>query len=149
MVVYAKPAFGGPERVLDYLGRYTHRIAISNSRLLKSEDEQVTFTYKDYKHEQKVKVMTLCADEFLRRFFLHVLPDGFQRIRHYGLLGDRHRAEHLARCRELLTVPIPIPPAAPDYRQQCQQLSGQDPLRYPQCKTGLMMRIAILVPAAR
>ena len=93
--------------------------------------------------------MTLSADEFLRRFLLHVLPDGFQRIRHYGLLGNRHRAENLARCRELLAVPIPIPQPEPDYRQRCRQLNGQDPLRCPQCKTGQMVRIAILVPVAR
>jgi hypothetical protein len=92
--------------------------------------------------------MTLSADEFLRRFLLHVLPDGFQRIRHYGLLGNRHRAENLARCRELLAVPDRIPPPEPDYRH-CRQLSGQDPLRCPQCKSGQMVRIAILVPAAR
>ncbi|HKE22596.1 MAG TPA: IS91 family transposase [Bryobacteraceae bacterium] len=148
-VVYAKPPFGGPERVLEYLGRYTHRVAISNNRLREYKNGQVTFTYKDYKHEQKQKVMTLSADEFLRRFLLHVLPDGFQRIRHYGLLGNRHRAEHLARCRELLAVPTPIPPAEPKYHQRRQQLSGQDPLQCPQCKTGHMVRIAILAPAPR
>jgi hypothetical protein len=148
-VVYAKPPLGGPERVLDYLGRYTHRVAISNNRLLELKDGQVTFTYKDYKHQQRQKVMTLSAEEFLRRFLLHVLPDGFQRIRHYGLLGNRHRAENLARCRELLAVPVPIPQPEPDYLERCRQLSGQDPLRCPQCKTGQMVRIAILVPVAR
>jgi len=148
-VVYAKPPFGGPERVLDYLGRYTHRVAISNNRLLDMQDGRVTFSYKDYKHAQQQKVMTLSADEFLRRFLLHVLPDGFQRIRHYGLLGNRHRAENLARCRELLAVPVPIPQPEPDYRERCRQLSGQDPLRCPQCKTGQIVLIAILLPAAR
>ena len=148
-VVHAKPPFGGPERVLDYLGRYTHRVAISNNRLLELKDGQVTFTYKDYKHEQRRKVMTLSADEFLRRFLLHVLPDGFQRIRYYGLLGNRHRAENLARCRELLAVPVPIPQPEPDYRERCRQLNGQDPLRCPQCKTGQMVRIALLLPIAR
>jgi hypothetical protein len=147
-VVYAKAPFGGPERVLDYLGRYTHRVAISNNRLLDMKDGQVTFTYKDYKHEQQQKEMILSADEFLRRFLLHVLPDGFQRIRHYGLLGNRHRAENLAHCRELLAVPVPIPQPEPDYRDRCRQLSGQDPLRCPQCKTGQMVRIAILPPVA-
>jgi hypothetical protein len=148
-VVHAKPPFGGPERVLDYLGRYTHRVAISNNRLLELKDGQVSFTYKDYKHEQRRKVMTLSADEFLRRFLLHVLPDGFQRIRHYGLLGNRHRAENLGRCRELLSVPVPIPQPEPDYRDRCRQLSGQDPLLCPQCKRGQMVRTAILVPVAR
>jgi len=124
-------------------------LAISNHRLLDMHDGQVTFRYKDYKHAQQQKVMTLSADEFLRRFLLHVLPDGFQRIRHYGLLGNRHRAENLARCRELLAVPVRIPPPEPDYRERCRQLSGQDPLRCPQCKIGQMVRIAILVPVAR
>jgi hypothetical protein len=92
--------------------------------------------------------MTLSADEFLRRFLLHVLPDGFQRIRHYGLLGNRHRAENLARCRELLAVPAPIPQPNLDYRERCRKMNGQDPLRCPQCKTGLMVRIATLLPVA-
>ena len=148
-VVYAKPPFGGPERVLDYLGRYTHRVAISNHRLIALKDGQVTFAYKDYKHEQRPKLMTLSADEFLRRFLLHVLPDGFQRIRHYGLLGNRHRAENLARCRELLAMPAAIPQPASDYRERCRQLGAQDPLRCPKCKTGQMLRMAILLPIAR
>jgi hypothetical protein len=147
-VVYAKPPFGGPERVLDYLGRYTHRVAISNHRLIELKDGKVTFAYKDYKHEQRQKVMTLSADEFLRRFLLHVLPDGFQRIRHYGLLGNRHRAENLARCRELLAMPAPIPQLTCDYRERCRQLGGQDPLQCPKCNTGQMVRIAILLPIA-
>jgi hypothetical protein len=148
-VVYAKPPFGGPERVLHYLGRYTHRVAISNHRLIELKNGQVTFAYKDYRHEQRQKVMTLSADEFLRRFLLHVLPDGFQRIRHYGLLGNRHRAENLTRCRELLAMPAPNPPPGCDYRERCRKLGGQDPLRCPKCKTGQMVRIAILLPIAR
>jgi predicted Zn-ribbon and HTH transcriptional regulator len=143
-VVYAKPPFGGPERVLDYLGRYTHRIAISNNRLIELKDGKVTFAYKDYKHEQRQKVMTLSADEFLRRFLMHVLPDGFQRIRHYGLLGNRHRAENLARCRELLGVVAPPTETQRDYRERYRQLTGQDPLRCPQCQIGEMQRIAVL-----
>jgi predicted Zn-ribbon and HTH transcriptional regulator len=143
-VVYAKPPFGGPERVLDYLGRYTHRIAISNNRLIELKDGQLTFTYKDYKHEQRQKVMTLSADEFLRRFLLHVLPDGFQRIRHYGLLGNRHRAENLARCRELLGVSAPMSEPQGDYRERHRQLTGEDPLRCPQCRVGQMLRVAVL-----
>jgi hypothetical protein len=143
-VVYAKPPFGGPERVLDYLGRYTHRIAISNNRLIELKDGRVTFAYKDYKHEQRQKVMTLSADEFLRRFLMHVLPDGFQRIRHYGLLGNRHRAENLARCRELLGVVTPTIETQRDYRERYRQLIGQDPLRCPQCQIGEMLRIAVL-----
>jgi hypothetical protein len=143
-VVYAKPPFGGPEQVLDYLGRYTHRIAISNNRLIELKDGKVTFTYKDYKHAQRQKVMTLSADEFLRRFLMHVLPDGFQRIRHYGLLGNRHRAENLARCRELLGVVAPTAEPQRDYRERYRQLTGEDPLRCPQCRIGQMIRIAVL-----
>jgi hypothetical protein len=143
-VVYAKPPFGGPDRVLEYLGRYTHRVAISNDRLKELKDGQVSFAYKDYKDEQRHKEMTLSADEFLRRFLLHVLPDHFQRIRHYGLLGNRHRAENLARCRELLAMPAPIPPPARDYRQRWKQLTGHDPLQCPKCQKGTMVRIAIL-----
>lgn len=143
-VVYAKAPFGGPEKVLDYLGRYTHRVAISNNRLQELKDGQVTFTYKDYKHEQRRKVMTLPADEFLRRFLMHVLPDGFQRIRHYGLLGNRHRAENLARCRELLAMPVPVPQPPGTYQERSQQLTGLDPLQCPKCKGGKMVRIARL-----
>ncbi len=143
-VVYAKPPFGGPERVLDYLGRYTHRVAISNNRLKELKDGQVTFTYKDYKHGQQHKVMTLCADEFLRRLLLHVLPNSFQRIRHYGLLGNRHRAQNLARCRELLAMPVSIVEPRRDYRERLQQLGVNDPWLCPQCQSGTMVRIALL-----
>src|SRR5437667_12669 len=102
-VVYAKPAFGGPMQVLRYLGRYTHRVAISNHRLLALEQERVTFRWKDYAHGGKQGKMTLVATEFLRRFFLHVLPKGFVRILHFGFLANRFRAPHLALCRQLLT----------------------------------------------
>ena len=143
-VVYAKAPFGGPDRVLDYLGRYTHRVAISNNRLKELKDGQVTFAYKDYKHEQRHKLMTLSADEFLRRFLLHVLPNSFQRIRHYGLLGNRYRAQNLARCRELLALPEPIPLPGRNYRERWQQLTGHDPLQCPKCNRGKMLRIAPL-----
>jgi hypothetical protein len=91
-VVYAKPPFGGPEQVLAYLSRYTHRVAIANSRLIKLEDGRVSFRWRDYRHGAQSKVMTLTAEEFIRRFLLHALPDGFQRIRHYGLLAARRQA---------------------------------------------------------
>jgi hypothetical protein len=109
-VVYAKPAFGGPLQVLRYLGRYTHRVAISNHRLLAFDGEHVTFRWKDYAHGGKQRKMTLAATEFLRRFFLHVLPKGFVRIRHFGFLANRFRASQLARCRQLLTMDLPLPP---------------------------------------
>jgi hypothetical protein len=118
-VVYAKRPFAGPEQVLDYVGRYTHRVAISNHRLLDIAEGKVTFRYKDYRHDAQKKTMILQAEEFIRRFLLHVLPDGFQRIRYYGFLGNRYREQKLAHCRELLGMPTPEPPAletAKDYR---------------------------------
>ena len=103
-VVYAKPPFGGPEHVLRYLGRYTHRMAISNHRLIAFDGQNVTFRWRDYAHGAKKRTMTLEATEFLRRFFLHVLPKGFVRIRHYGLLANRFRAEVLPLARKLLAI---------------------------------------------
>jgi hypothetical protein len=105
-VVYAKPPFGGPEQVLKYLARYTHRVAISNQRLVSLEGGQVTFRYKDYAADRQDKTMTLGAEEFLRRFSQHILPLGFVKIRHYGLLGNRYRQERLALCRRLLLVVV-------------------------------------------
>ena len=142
-VVHSKPPFGGPAQVLKYLARYTHRVAISNSRLLKLEGEQVTFRYKDYADAHQHKTMTLDALEFLRRFVQHVLPKGFMKIRHYGLLASRHRAEKLRCSRQLLllvnlatalacaelTLPGKaerIEPAAPPY---CAHCGGQRFLR--------------------
>lgn len=101
-VVYAKPPFGGPERVLKYLARYTHRVAISNQRLIALSDGQVTFRWRDYAADNAIKEMTLDVKEFTRRFLLHILPRGFVRIRHYGLLANRCRREKLERCRKLL-----------------------------------------------
>jgi len=105
-VVYAKRPFGGPAQVLKYLARYTHRVALSNHRLVKLEDGRVTFRYKDYADEHKSKTMTLDACEFLRRFVTHVLPLGFTKIRHYGLLANRFRAARLATARRLLLVSV-------------------------------------------
>ena len=108
-VVYAKRPFAGPSQVLAYLARYTHRVAIANSRLLSLSDGNVRFRWRDYKDDNKSKVMELEAGEFIRRFLLHVLPDGFHRIRHYGLFANGHRADKLALCRKLLKVaPNPI-----------------------------------------
>ena len=118
-VVYAKPALGGPLQVLRYLGRYTHRVAISNHRLLAFDGEHVTFRWRDYAHGNKSRVMKLHAIEFLRRFFLHVLPKGFVRIRHFGFLANRHRAALVALCRQLLNTTASEPaltaPAAPTW----------------------------------
>jgi Putative transposase len=101
-VVYAKPPFGGAEHVLNYLARYTHRVAISNHRLVAFENDRVSFRWRDYAHGGKKKIMTLSADEFLRRFLLHVLPGGLVRIRHFGLFANRRRKAALERCRALL-----------------------------------------------
>ena len=103
-VIYAKPPFGGPEAVLAYLSRYTHRVAISNSRLISADAETVTFRWKDYriKNSERQKVMQLATGEFIRRFLIHVLPDGFHRIRHYGLLASAGRKANIAKIRTLL-----------------------------------------------
>ena len=110
-VVYAKRPFGGPDAVLAYLSRYTHRTAIANSRLVTFDGERVTFKWKDYraKGDARYKLMTLDADEFIRRFLIHVLPDGFHRIRHYGLFANANRANNIALARRHLAVPDPTP----------------------------------------
>lgn len=129
--VYAKPPFAGPEAVLAYLSRYTHRVAISNRRLLAFDAAGVTFRYKDYRRDggQRQRVMTLATDEFIRRFLLHVLPRGFHRIRHYGLLASSARKDSLARARDLLAVAPPPdddPPEEPrDVRRPCPCCGGQ------------------------
>jgi hypothetical protein len=125
-VVFAKPPFGGPEQVLAYLGRYTHRVAIANSRLVGLDQGKVSFRWKDYRHHDKAKLMTLRADEFIRRFLLHTLPDGFHRIRHYGLFANGHRAAKLAQCRLLLAAPTPSAQTSPaDYREHYRCLTGR------------------------
>jgi hypothetical protein len=143
-VVYAKPPFGGPQQALEYLGRYTHRVALSNERILAVHNGEVTFQWKDYRHKDrhKSRVMTLTADEFIRRFLLHALPAGFQRIRHFGLLANRHREQRLALCRHLLTGPAAnlLPPPAL-CRQLSQALAARPPLRCPQCGAGVMVRL--------
>ena len=143
-VVYAKAPFGGPEHVFRYLGNYTHRIAISNHRLLEVRDARVRFRYKDYAHGPLMKEMSLSATEFIRRFLLHVLPSGFMRVRHYGLLANRHREDKLARCRELLGCAAP-PPLEPGVKESLQQsikrLTGVDILRCPWCGGGPMRLI--------
>ena len=154
-VVYAQPPFGGPRPVLKYLARYTHRVAISNQRLIDLEHGQVRFTYKDYAAGARLKIMSLAAGEFLRRFLLHVLPRGWVRIRHYGFLANRVRTQRLALCRRLLGLaptpaassplpaspPVPSLPAAP----------GAPEPRCPRCGQGQMLVIEILpaLPSTR
>jgi hypothetical protein len=149
--VYAKPPFGGPAQVLDYLGRYTHRVALANHRLLALADGQVTFRLKDYRQENRLTTMTLEAAEFIRRFLLHVLPDGFVRIRHYGFLSNRHRAAKLAQCRQLLGVPDAAdsaPPPPQDWRTRYEALTGEPVDRCPACHQGRLVRVETLPPLA-
>jgi hypothetical protein len=145
-VVYAKRPFGGPAKVLEYLGRYTHRVAIANSRLVDMTDGRVSFLWKDYRHHDKRKVMTLDADEFIRRFLLHVLPNGFHRIRHYGYLANGHRAAKLAQCRQLLSAPAPQDTGVVgDYRLRYLQLTGRSLVICPCCGGG-MINVAAIPP---
>jgi hypothetical protein len=147
--VYAKRPFGGPAQVLDYLGRYTHRVAISNHRLLGIDARQVTFSWRDYRHQNQVRTMTLPADEFIRRFLLHVLPDGFVRIRHYGLLSNCQREQKLARCRELLGAPSTGTPQPErrDWKTRYQALTGELIDLCPQCRVGRLLPVEVLQPA--
>ena len=130
-VVYSKPPCAGPEVVLKYLARYTHRVAISNSRLVHASDDEVTFLWKDYRGGGKHKEMTLRLEEFARRFLQHVLPHGFVRTRHYGLLGNRGRQEKLALSRRLLVVEAVV-------RQTAAAGMAEEPPRCPECGRGVM-----------
>jgi hypothetical protein len=151
-VVYAKPPFGGAEQALRYLGRYTHRVAISNQRLLALTGREVSFQWKDYRHKRKEKprVMTVAVDEFNRRFLLHTLPPGFQRIRHFGFLANCHRKEKLVLCRQLLAAPIAdLLPLAQALEHGQRLVQKEEPLTVcRRCGIGVMWRVAIL-PAFR
>lgn len=152
-VVFAKPSFAGPEAVYDYLGRYTHRVAISNNRIIEIEDEKVSFRWKDYRDGNQHKTMTLAADEFIRRFLLHVLPLGFHRIRYYGFLGNRYRKDRLALCRELLNMHTDTDKqqhdaACADYRDRYEALTGVSLYQCPKCQTGRMLTLERLAPRA-
>ncbi len=152
-VIYAKRPFGGPHQVLDYLGRYTHRVAISNHRLVSLDNGNVTFTWRDYRHDNQQRRLTLTAHEFMRRFLLHTLPRGFQRLRHFGLLSNRARRRNLAACRQLLgaaddqsanqLLPQPCDPHA-----LYQSLTGESLTRCPACRNGQMQPIQLIAPAA-
>jgi Putative transposase/Transposase zinc-binding domain len=150
-VVDSKRPFAGPEQVLRYLARYTHRVAISNHRLVKATDDRVTFTWKDYRHDGRVAMMKLAPDEFIRRFLLHVLPDRFQRIRHYGFLANGHRKAKLASIRQLLP-PTPQQSGSsgtqhkPAGDRQSPELATPDDEWKPTCPLcgGLMLIIEIL-----
>ena len=143
-VVYSKAPFAGPEKLLRYLGHYTHRVTISNARLLSCDDGQVTFHYRDRTAGDIRKTLTLPADEFLRRFLCHVLPSGFQRIRHYGLLANRSKQDNLARCRELLGVAAPQPPRKKSLAEWVLLLLGIDVNRCPRCGEAGLQRTKVL-----
>jgi putative transposase/transposase-like zinc-binding protein len=153
-VVYAKPPFAGPQQVVHYVGRYTHRVAISNHRLLDIGDGAVRFSWKDYRDNQQQKTMTLPAEEFIRRFLLHVLPEGFQRIRYYGLLGNRYRQKKLARCRQLLGMTssdetLPAQEPQKDYRDRYEDLTGSSLRECPVCHQGNMILVEVIATAGK
>lgn len=151
-VVYAKRPFGGPKQVLEYLGRYTHKTAISNHRILDVSQQGVQFAYKDYRSEGKKKTMKLEGEEFLRRFTLHILPGGFRRMRHYGIVSNTQKKEALATCRRDLLpgVALPVCKDRKTLREQAAKklFKGDDPMRCPCCKEGQLQRIG-LIPRQR
>jgi hypothetical protein len=147
-VVYSKAPFAGPQKLLTYLGHYTHRVAISNHRLISCDDGQVVFNYRDRAAGDVRKTLSLAAEEFLRRFLCHVLPAGFQRIRHYGLLASRSKKEGLSRCRELLHAPASPPPAKKTVAEWVLVLWGIDVHRCPRCGQAALQR-SLLLPQPR
>jgi hypothetical protein len=148
-VVYCKKPFEKTQNVIDYLGRYTHRIAISNHRLVKLENGEVSFRWRDYRDQNKVKIMPLAADEFIRRFLLHVLPVGFVKIRHYGFLGNRCRKEKLAKCRALLSCAKQekTEEKTETWQETLLRLTGFDVAKCPSCGERAMRTIKIMQPA--
>ena len=144
-VTYCKEIYRRPEKVIDYLGRYTHRVAISNYRIKTIDNEKVTFSYKDYQDNNRKKLMTLSVDEFIRRFLLHVLPHGYYRIRYYGLFSNRNRSQNIEWCRRLLKVTKTE--AKPfDLLNALFELTGIDFSRCPRCQKGEMLIIKHLEP---
>jgi hypothetical protein len=148
-VAYCKTPFKKTQAVIDYLGRYTHRIAISNHRLVRLEDDDVTFRWRDYADDNKTKVMTLAAHEFIRRFLLHVLPDRFVKIRHYGLLANRCRREKIERARNLLGVPAEPSQEekAETWQERLLRMTGFDVTRCPNCGERTMRTVETITPA--
>jgi Putative transposase/Transposase zinc-binding domain len=148
-VVYCKPPFDGAKGVLQYLGRYTHRIAISNNRILNIRDGNVSFLWRDYADNNRQKAMTLKADEFIRRFLLHVLPSRYVRIRHFGLLANRNRKDAIALCRELLgngKIVTKENDRLETWQEQLFRICGIDVTVCPVCQKGRMFRTALLLP---
>jgi hypothetical protein len=142
-VVYSKKPFAGPEQVLEYLGRYTHRVAISNHRLVAVDNTKVSFKYRDRKDNDTLKIITLNAAEFVRRFLLHVLPDGFMRIRHFGFLANRCKSQTLSRCRKLMGLPAQLPQSPTKTTAELMlELTGIDLTKCPICQNGIMRILA-------
>jgi hypothetical protein len=147
-VVYCKPPFDGAEGVLQYLGRYTHRIAISNNRILTAEDGTVTFRFRDYSDGNTQKIMSLKIDEFIRRFLLHVLPKRYVRIRHFGLLANRSRKDNITLCRELLgTCTATVKEKKESWQEQLLRICGIDVTACPVCQKGRMFTVDELLPS--
>lgn len=149
-VVYCKPPFDGAKGVLQYLGRYTHRIAISNNRILTADNGTVTFRWRDYSDDNKQKTMTLKTDEFIRRYLLHVLPDRYVRIRHFGLLANRNRKDNISLCRKLLGTSAVIEPdkeKKETWQEQLLRICGIDVTVCPVCRKGRMSRVDELPPS--
>jgi hypothetical protein len=149
-IVYAKKPFGSPQTVLDYLGRYTHRVALSNERILSVQNAQVTLSYRDRKDGDQKKTVSLEAHEFIRRFLLHVLPDGFMRIRHFGFLANRAKKHALAQCRKLLKLDAALPEIPKKSAHDLLlELTGIDLNRCPSCHQGTLIVVAELPPISR
>jgi predicted Zn-ribbon and HTH transcriptional regulator len=148
-IVYAKRPFAGPQQVLEYLGRYTHRVAISNNRIVSITNDKVTFTYKDRKRNDEVKSMTLDADEFIRRFLLHVLPRGFMKIRYFGFLANTNKKKCVPLLRKLIDPSARLPDKISETVQEMMlRLTGEDITCCPQCKKGRMVKLRKLAKPA-
>jgi hypothetical protein len=147
-VVYIKEPFASPQAVVKYLGQYTHRIAISNHRIISFENGMVTFSWKDYADNYKRKTMTLTCVEFIRRFLLHVIPKGFMRIRHYGFLANRNRKTKLAQCRIFFRKSPPVKKTGKrtSWIEAFKDLHGYDPRRCKECKLGIMEIVMVISP---
>lgn len=145
-ITYCKPPFGGAEQVLEYIGRYTHRVAISNRRIVSVEHGRVTFKYKDYKDDSKTKEMTVTAEEFIRRFLLHILPDGFVKIRYYGILSGRNKKKMLGRCKEILCQAETGQESKRKYRGDKTDSAENNAFLCPCCLCGTMRIKQVLFP---
>lgn len=147
-VVYSKAPFNGPGKTLEYLGRYTHRVAISNHRIIDVKNNEITFKYRDRSDGDINKEMTINAQEFIRRFLLHVLPNGYKKIRHFGFLASRCKKQNLAKCRQIMGVSEDLPEIEPEtVQERMLRLTAIDILQCPKCKNGQMQKVKKLIAA--